>query len=526
MDQFANLSAQFPVYRQEGTPDTPFGGFLLYVAVSLTVTLFNLYIDIRQHRRYSDTEVNPLLLELVDKLPPIEQKKKSVTTTDADENGDEITDDQDSPTDAAESTATQDDDKSESDNLPSSENGAKASTEEEEEKEPEEQYTTYKEKILAKFPASQAYSKDKSCFGFVTSAFGIVQGLAFLCLGFAPYMWDQAGEIMNLLPESYASDTVQACIFISITSLLELPLSLPFSIYRTFVLEARHGFNKTTAKTFVKDLCLGLVLKAAIGLPVMAFILSVIEKTGEYFFIYVTVAVMAITFFMMTIYPDFIAPCYNKFDALPDGDLKQKIEDLAAGESFPLKKLFTIDGSKRSAHSNAYLYGFCNNKRIVLFDTLLAQCNEHEIVAILGHEIGHWKMGHTVQNLVISQVQIFLIFYSLSFFLGNEVMYHTFGFNDTPTFIGLTLFLDIAFTPLNPLIQFGMSYMTRKFEFQADAYAAKLGHTAHLKVGLVKLQLENLGALAVDPLYSAYHYSHPPIVERLRALDEFEKKAD
>lgn len=276
---------------------------------------------------------------------------------------------------------------------------------------------------------------------------------------------------------------------------------------------------------------IGLVLQAVFGLPILAVILSIIEGTGEYFFVFVSLALMGITFFMMTIYPTVIAPCYNKFEPLPDSSLKTAIEELARGQEFPLTKLFTIDGSRRSAHSNAYLYGFCNNKRIVLFDTLLKQCEEEEIVAILGHEIGHWKMGHTVKNMVLSQVQIFLTFYALSFFLGSTTIFHVFGFrasasSPAATFIGLSLFLECAFTPLNPLLQFFMSYMTRLYEFQADAYAARLGHARPLQVGLVKLQLENLGALAVDPLYSAYHYSHPPVVERLRALTRLETEVE
>lgn len=162
----------------------------------------------------------------------------------------------------------------------------------------------------------------------------------------------------------------------------------------------------------------------------------------------------------------------------------------------------------------------------MIYDTLIEQCTENEIVAILGHEIGHWKMGHTVKGMISSQLQIFFTFYALSFFVSSEVMFNTFGFADLPTFVGMTLFFECAFTPLTPLIQFIMSYRTRCFEFQADEYAAKLGKSRDLQVGLVKLQLENLGALAVDPLYSAYHYSHPPVVERLRALVDLQKKKE
>eukprot|EP00750_Incisomonas_marina_P002821 INCI12702.1.p1 GENE.INCI12702.1~~INCI12702.1.p1 ORF type:complete len:532 (-),score=81.38 INCI12702.1:579-2174(-) len=517
----AELSDRLPWYKQEGTPTTGTGGFVVFVLVSLAIWLFNTYVNIRQHRRYSDTEVDPRLISLVDKLPPIQGK--------ADEKQGES---------GAEASA---------DETQGSASGETASTSDDAGTDTEPQYATYKEKILAKFPASQAYAKDKSSFGFVKSTFGLVQGLVFLCAGFSPYMWDLAGKILVqasapdsapwwsplvAYPAAWVSEaTAQALVFVCITTAVEMVFSLPFSIFSTFVVEERHGFNKTSAVTFVKDLVIGLVLQAVFGLPILAVILTIIEGTGEYFFVYVSLALMAITFFMMTIYPTVIAPCYNKFEPLPDSSLKTAIEELARGQEFPLTKLFTIDGSRRSAHSNAYLYGFCNNKRIVLFDTLLKQCEEEEIVAILGHEIGHWKMGHTVKNMVMSQVQIFLTFYALSFFLGSTTIFHVFGFrasasSPAATFIGLSLFLECAFTPLNPLLQFFMSYMTRLYEFQADAYAARLGHARPLQVGLVKLQLENLGALAVDPLYSAYHYSHPPVVERLRALTRLETEME
>jgi STE24 endopeptidase len=493
MESFTNLSAQFPLYKQQGTAPTSQGLFLGFAIVSLAVWFFDLWISIRQHRRYSDTEVDPGLLELVDKLPPIQQTKATEKNTQGDSTNDEA--------------------------------GQESSTCTTEEQQETETFVTYKEKILAKFPKSQAYAKDKSSFGFFKSAFDLVLNFTYLFLGFSPFMWDQAEQTMsNFIPSEYHSDTTQTCIFVCLTSLVQLPLSLPFSIYSTFVVEERHGFNKTTCFTFVKDLLLGMVLQVVFGLPILAIILTIIEMSGPFFFVYVSVAIMALTFFMMTIYPNVIAPLFNDFDPLKDGTLKEKIEGLAASLNFPLKKLFVVDGSKRSSHSNAYMYGFCKSKRIVLYDTLIKQCTEDEIVAILGHELGHWKMGHTVKNMILSQAQIFLTFYALSFFVGNETMFNTFGFAATPTFVGLSLFLDLAFTPLNPFLQFLMSYITRLYEFQADAHAAKLGHSKNLQVGLVKLQLENLGALAVDPLYSAYHYSHPPVVERLRALTAFQDK--
>jgi len=257
-----------------------------------------------------------------------------------------------------------------------------------------------------------------------------------------------------------------------------------------------------------------------IGFPVLAALLHIIKWGGEYFYVYCWIFISLFMLFMLTIYPSFIAPLFNKFTPLETGELKTEIEQLAARLQFPLTKLYVIDGSKRSSHSNAYFYGFFKNKRIVLYDTLISQLNLPEIVAVLGHELGHWKLNHTVKLLLISELQIFVSFFLFGQILGWHLMYTSFGFENYPTIIGLILFFQFIMSPVDHVLSFAMNMLSRKFEFQADNFAKKLGtEFAHsLQVGLIKISAENLGNLNPDSWYSIYHYSHPPLVERLKAL--------
>ncbi|KAJ3694726.1 hypothetical protein LUZ60_000103 [Juncus effusus] len=229
---------------------------------------------------------------------------------------------------------------------------------------------------------------------------------------------------------------------------------------------------------------------------------------------------------MMTIYPVLIAPLFNKFTPLPEGELREKIEKLAASLKFPLKKLFVVDGSTRSSHSNAYMYGFFKNKRIVLYDTLIQQCSdEEEIVAVLAHELGHWKLNHTLYTFIALQTLTFLQFGGYALVRNSKDLFESFGFDTQPVIIGLIIFQH-TIIPVQHLVSFGLNLVSRAFEFQADAFAKKLGYTSTLKAALVKLQEENLSAMNTDSWYSAYHYSHPPLVERLAALQDSDTKKE
>lgn len=219
-------------------------------------------------------------------------------------------------------------------------------------------------------------------------------------------------------------------------------------------------------------------------------------------------------------------PLFNKYEPLEDGPLKTSIYELAGRLNYPLKKLFVMDGSKRSSHSNAFMFGFGSNKRIVLFDTLLTQVKDAEIRAILGHELGHWALKHTLMNFVTTQLYIGAAFYFFALTFGSHDLYAAFGFDDpqrpAATIIALMLFFQTLWAPVDKILSFVLTIVSRMNEFAADKFSVDLGMSSDLQSGLTKIHLENLGAMNPDPWYSTYHYSHPPLVERLRAMMELD----
>ena len=335
---------------------------------------------------------------------------------------------------------------------------------------------------------------------------------------------------------------------------------LPFTIYSTFVLEEKHGFNQQTAGFFVKDQIKKFILSQVITMPLIAAVIKIVYWGGDFFFVYLWAFVVGFTLFMMIIYPEFIAPLFDKYTPLPDGELRSQIEELAASIDFPLYKLFVVEGSKRSSHSNAYFYGFHKFKRIVLFDTLLEEsereklkteddkvekededekkddkmkskgCSTPEILAVLGHELGHWKLNHVLKNIIIAEIHIFAMFALFGYLYTNQMLYTAFGFaNERPVLIGLMIILQFITAPFNAVLDFAMTALSRRFEFQADDFAAKvLGRGDKLQSALIKLNNDNLGFPIYDKLFSAWHHSHPPILERLEVLKtkQAQKKRD
>lgn len=375
-----------------------------------------------------------------------------------------------------------------------------------------------------KFEKARAYSLDKSYFHFIHAAVTIIEDSAILLVGALPWLWEKTGVIVENLGFDANNEIYRTLAFLATTTIWSQVTELPFSLYSTFVIEARHGFNKQTLWLFFKDLFLGLGLMVLLGPPVVAAMIVIVQRAGPYLAIYLWAFILVLSLLLMAIYPVLIAPLFNKFTRLPDGQLREKINDLAASLKFPLKKLFVIDGSTRSSHSNAYMYGFYNSKRIVIYDTLIQQCkNEDEVVAVIAHELGHWRLNHTMYSFVAMQILTLLQFGGYTLVRNSKELFESFGFHSQPILIGLILFQD-AIMPLHHLVSFGLNLVSRAFEFQADAFASKLGYAIPLRAGLIKLQEENLSAMNTDPWYSAYHYSHPPLVERLAALDDGEKK--
>eukprot|EP00744_Colponema_vietnamica_P006444 GILI01009361.1.p1 GENE.GILI01009361.1~~GILI01009361.1.p1 ORF type:complete len:272 (-),score=93.51 GILI01009361.1:240-1055(-) len=270
-------------------------------------------------------------------------------------------------------------------------------------------------------------------------------------------------------------------------------------------------------------MALSFLLLIVLGVPIMSSLIWVIRWGGPHFYFYVWIFVMCVSLFFITIYPHFIAPLFNTFTELPQGTLRFAIEELAGRLNFPLTRLYVVDGSKRSGHSNAYFYGFFKNKRIVLFDTLLDQVDEQETLAILAHELGHWKHNHVSINFAISSVTIFIQFFLFGQVINSGDIYTSFGFDTRAVLIGLFVFAQI-FSPVSYILNICMTFFSRHCEFQADAFAVGLGFSQPLSSGLVKIHTENLGNMNPDPLYSAYHFSHPPLIERLRAISIAHKK--
>lgn len=384
--------------------------------------------------------------------------------------------------------------------------------------------------LQSKFQAAQLYGLDKVNFSLFSSAYGTIEGIVFLLLGFTPWIWDCSCDFgLTHFGWTEAADEIKiSLIFLAYTTVFGTITSLPFELYSTFQIERKHGFNKQTIGLFVSDKIKGLGLMIVFGGPFTALLLKIIKIGGDSFYIYVWAFTCVFSLFMMTVYPVVIMPMFNKYETLPDGKLKDEIYALAGRLEFPLTNLFQMDGSKRSSHSNAFMFGFFKNKRIVLFDTLMQQVQDSEILAILGHELGHWKMGHTVTNFVISQLYMGAAFYSFSLCYNSHELYHAFGFNDesrqVPTIIALLIFFGTVWEPIDKAISYGMTVHSRHCEFEADEFSVNLGMSQKLQSGLCKIHLENLGAMCPDPWYSTYHYSHPPLVERLSAMMRFDKK--
>jgi STE24 endopeptidase len=300
--------------------------------------------------------------------------------------------------------------------------------------------------------------------------------------------------------------------------LISSALDLPFSIYSTFVIEEKFGFNRTTVKTFIIDLFKGVALGFVIGLPLLYIILWLMDQAGEMWWIYTWMVLTGFSLLMMWIYPTLIAPIFNKFEPLEEGDTLNRIKSLLSRCGFSSNGVFVIDGSKRSSHGNAYFSGFGRNKRIVFFDTLLKMLNDDELEAVLAHELGHFKKKHIIKSMLISFATTFVALAILAWLMKNEWFYHSLGLSTPSTYMALLLFAIVSpvFTfVLSPL----MSMFSRKNEFEADAFAAEQTDAKHLIKALVDLYRENANTLTPDPLYSAFYDSHPPAPVRIAHLN-------
>jgi STE24 endopeptidase len=307
-------------------------------------------------------------------------------------------------------------------------------------------------------------------------------------------------------------------IFCSGIALVISLASLPLNLYSTFKLEARFGFNKTTWKLYLTDRLKGLLLAILIGLPFLWFVLWLMETMGSYWWIWTFFFVSGFELLMVIVYPTLIAPLFNKFEPLAEGELRNRILRLAEQVGFKTNGIFSMDGSKRSAHSNAYFTGIGKAKRIVLFDTLIAQMTVDQGLAVLAHEMGHYKMKHIRRMLVVQMVFLLVGLYILSLLLNYRPLFAAFGL-DNPSHAGALVLFSLLSGPATFFLGPFINMVSRKHEYEADRFAVKTLRNRHpMEEALINLTVKNLSNLTPHPWYSAYHYSHPTPTERIGAI--------
>ena len=294
-------------------------------------------------------------------------------------------------------------------------------------------------------------------------------------------------------------------------------VDLPLSLYRVFVLEQRFGFNRMTPRLFITDLVKQFLLFLAIGIPMIVLVLWIMGAAGAFWWVYAWATWLLFSLAMMWLYPAVIAPLFNKFRPLEDQALQRRIENLLARNGFTSRGVFVMDGSARSTHGNAYFAGMGASKRIVFFDTLIGQLSHEEIEAVLAHELGHFKRHHIRKRIALMAVVMLAGFALLGWLIDQAWFYGGLGVSRPSTYMGLTLFV-LASPVFTFLLQPVFSWISRRHEFEADDFAAAQAQAGHLVRALVKLYRENANTLTPDPLYSAFHYSHPPAPIRIAHL--------
>lgn len=361
-----------------------------------------------------------------------------------------------------------------------------------------------------KYRRQQAYSKTNHRFGMLTSSFSFVLMMGMLCFGgFA--------LINNWALAVSANPILSALVFFGLLMLASDILTTPFDLYSTFVIEERFGFNKTTPKTYLLDKLKGWLLGALIGGALMALIIWLYTKTGTSFWLWVWLVISMFSIFMAMFYSSLIVPLFNKQTPLEDGELKTAINSFASKVGFKLDRIFVIDGSKRSTKANAYFTGLGQKKRIVLYDTLINEMEIPELVAVLAHEIGHYKKKHIIWSLVLGILQTGIMLFVFSLVINSPELSQSLGVEKAYFHIGLISF-GILYSPLSSIIGIGMNLFSRKNEYEADAFAAENYSAKALATALKKLSVNNLSNLRPHPAYVFVHYSHPTLLQRLKAM--------
>lgn len=359
---------------------------------------------------------------------------------------------------------------------------------------------------------SQDYLRVNTQFGWVSSTAGLTLLFVF---------WFAGGfSILDNWVRSFnKGPVITGLMFIAILGALKSAMSIPFSIYDTFVIEQRFGFNKTTLKTFVMDHIKGLLIAILLGVPLLCAILWFFEYAGNIAWLYCWIAVTIYSLIIHYVAPHWIMPLFNKFETLGNGRLKEAILDYARSIKFPLENVYVMDGSRRSSKSNAFFTGFGKNRRIVLFDTLISRHTIEELVSVLAHEMGHYKKKHILKGMISGIVQAGIMFYLLSIFISYEGLFHAFYIENVSIYAGLVffgmLYVPVAF--FSGLITLAIS---RKNEYEADSFAiTTTSFKKPMIAALKKLSVNNLSNLVPHPFYVFLNYSHPPVLERIKAIE-------
>lgn len=360
------------------------------------------------------------------------------------------------------------------------------------------------------YAKSQAYQKAQSRFGLISSAFSLTLTLLVLFLGGFGYL--------DVWLTPYVSDPIlKSLAFFGVLFVLSDIINLPFAYYSTFVIEERFGFNKTTLKIFFIDKLKGYLIAIVLGGSLGYGLLWIINQVGQGFWIYALALVTLFILFMNLFYTSLILPLFNKLTPLEDGSLKDKINSYAQKVSFPLDNIFVIDGSKRSTKANAFFSGMGKKKKIVLYDTLINDHAEEELVAVLAHEVGHFKKKHIITGLALSILQLGITFYIMSLLIFNADLSLALGAEEFSIHLNFIAF-GLLYTPISRITGLLMNMLSRKNEYEADAFAARTYAAEPLIEALKRLSVSSLSNLTPHPFYVKVHYSHPTLLQRLQAM--------
>jgi len=360
------------------------------------------------------------------------------------------------------------------------------------------------------YQKSQAYLKEHSLFGILVSVLGFIALLAMILSG-------GFGWLNNIVASVTIHPILSSLMFFGILGFAADLAGTPFDIYSTFVIEAKYGFNNTTPLTYLLDKFKSWVLALLIGAPLLALIVWLYTVTGHWFWLIAWGTVSLFSILLSFFYSTLIVPMFNRQEPLPEGDLRTAIEEMSRNASFQLSKIFVINGSKRSTKANAYFSGFGSKRRIVLYDTLIKDLPVPQILAVLAHEIGHYKKKHIISTMILSTLQTGVLLFLFSLVAGNPALAGALNISEPSFHISILVF-GILYSPVSTITGLFFNSLSRRFEYQADAFAAGLGYPGELGNALISLSEKNLGNLTPHPAYVFVHYSHPPLLARLNRL--------